>query len=91
MVTSRCPSDAGAPLRDRLLLCGLTLGLCQASSDLATSRYFSRRIRAFVADFGPAGVVAVVSALSMTRGFRLLAEVPRLALPEGAVRHLSSV
>jgi len=64
-----------------LILCVLTLNLCQASSDLANSRYFSRRLRAFIADFGPACCVAIVSCLSCTKWARMLAEVPRLAVP----------
>ncbi len=69
-----------------LVLAALTLGLCQASSDLSTSRYGTARARSLVADFGPACAVATVSALSASRVVRLLAEVPRLALPTGAVK-----
>lgn len=68
-----------------LVLAGLTLGLCQASSDLSTSRYFTERARSFVADFGPACSVALVSTFSASRAVRLLADVPRLALPTGAI------
>ena len=68
-----------------LVLAGLTLGLCQASSDLSTSRYFTERARSLVADFGPACSVALVSMFSASRVVRLLADVPRLGLPTGTI------
>ena len=74
-------AGVSSPALLSLILCVLTLNLCQASSDLATSRYFSRRLRAFIADFGPACCVAIVSSLSCTKWVRMLAEVPRLAVP----------
>ncbi|KAL1529921.1 hypothetical protein AB1Y20_000849 [Prymnesium parvum] len=64
------------------VLLGLsTFSLCEWSSAIATSRYGSPAMRSLVADFGPAAAVAMVSAVSMAPFSRLLAEVPRLALP----------
>ncbi|KAL3918895.1 MAG: hypothetical protein SGPRY_005830 [Prymnesium sp.] len=74
------PSSSSSALL--ALLLGLTTWrLCEASSSLATSRYGSPALRSLVADFGPAAAVGLVSALSMLPFARLLAEVPRLALP----------
>ena len=59
----------------------LTFTACQLSATISASRYFSAEVRAFINDFGPALAVGVVSLLSLSSFSRLLAEVPRLAVP----------
>ena len=102
---------AGAAAGSASALLSVVLGLgtfqlCDSSDGLASSRYFPPMLRNFIADFGPALAVGLISALSYAPATRLLAEarrpppnippslrprtsasaqVPRLALPAGAV------
>ena len=105
---------AGAAAGSASALLSVVLGLgtfqlCDSSDGLASSRYFPPMLRNFIADFGPALAVGLISALSFAPATRLLAEarrpppptisippclrprtsasaqVPRLALPAGAV------
>ena len=73
---------AGAAAGSASALLSVVLGLgtfqlCDSSDGLASSRYFPPMLRNFIADFGPALAVGLVSALSYAPATRLLAEARR--------------
>ena len=63
-------------------LCRAHACRCESSRAFASSRYFSRRVRSLVADFGPALAVGCVSLLSTSTFSAMLAEVPLMTTDE---------